>query len=119
MYGSKVDWDFLVLPVQEYLPDDIRFDLVTMLHVAEHLTLVDLTEVLNRLVEACQGIFLVESPEQFDDNRRSAEDKKNPWELHLSLPTPCFLNRWGFQPLLRYWQNPRFSNVIYLGDFRG
>jgi len=27
--------------------------------------------------------------------------------------TGDFLKTWGFQPIIRYWQNERFSNTIY------
>jgi hypothetical protein len=82
--------------------------------VAEHLTRGDLQRVLDRLTKVCRGLFVIETPEQFDDNGRSAEAKGNPYELHRELVTAGFLKRWGFVPAFRYQQNDRFSNAVYL-----
>lgn len=113
---SRDGWEFRVQDVREYEPDCLPFrliDVATMLHVAEHLDLWDLGRVLDRLVGSV-GVFILETPEQYDDNSRSAEERQNPHEYHRSLVTADYLARWGFSPEFRYWTNERFSNAIYV-----
>lgn len=109
---TRDGWEFLLTDTRDYRPEE-EFDVVTMLHVAEHLPLDDLKEVLDRLVKACRGIFILETPEQFDDNKQAAEAQGNRWNVHRSLVTADFLKRWGFTKLFWYWMNDRFSNAIF------
>ena len=110
-------WDFYQADVRDYTPDCL-FDAVTMIHVAEHLDLYDLARVFNRLVPACRGIFIVESPEQYDDNERSLVASGNPQEAHRSLVTAEFLARWMFHLVFRYQMNPNFSNAVYVYEHK-
>ena len=107
------EWHFIIGDINEYKPVE-DFDLITMLHVAEHLTLPDLSIVLDRLTAVCKKQFMIETPEQFDSNERSVVEKESPYQLHQSLVTANFLLQWNFHLAFRYWQNPQFSNAIYL-----
>lgn len=112
-YLARPEWHFFTADMRQYDPHD-DFDLITMLHVAEHVTLDELSAVLDRLVPRCRHQFIIETPEQFDDNERHVIEENNIYERHLSLVTGDFLNPWHFTPLFNYWQNPRFSNAVFL-----
>lgn len=104
-------WDFLCMDITEYNPTE-SFDVITALHVVEHLKLDDLAILLDKLV-LVGSLTIIETPEQFDDNKLAVVDRDNPWELHRSLVTAEFLSDWGFVPVFRYWQNEKFSNAVY------
>lgn len=112
-YGVQPGWEYLCCDIKDYNPD-CDFDLITALHVVEHLDLLDLAKTLDCLTVHCKGVFLIETPEQFDSNERAVISESNPFELHKSLVTAEFLREWDFQPVFRYWQNPQFSNAIYV-----
>lgn len=113
---DRPEWSFECIDVRDYILVE-QFDLITMLHVVEHLSLPDLSAVLDRLVPACRKQFVIETPDQFDSNESAIQEDGDPYERHVSLVTGDFLAPWGFHPLVRYWQNERFSNTIYLrGD---
>lgn len=113
VYLERTEWEFLCIDIRDYKPVE-DFDLITMFHVVEHLTLPDLTNVLDRLTSACRNQFVIETPEQFDSNKWSVKERNNPYELHRSLVTADFLSSWGFRPLFRYWMNKWFSNAVYV-----
>ncbi len=115
VYPNRTEWQFLCIDIRDYEPTE-NFDLITMIHVVEHLTLPDLTKVLDRLTSVCRNQFVIETPEQFDSNEESAKKRNNPYELHQSLVTTDFLSSWSFRPLFRYWMSEYFSNAVYVRD---
>lgn len=117
-HADRPEYTFLWNDVRDYTPTE-QFDLITMLHVAEHLTLDELSEVMATLTKACLRQFVIETPEQFDANKAAVEEENDPYELHVSLVTAEFLAGWGFELWARYWQNWKFSNAIYVRNFDG
>jgi 2-polyprenyl-3-methyl-5-hydroxy-6-metoxy-1,4-benzoquinol methylase len=121
MEDRHEDWlecRFRWCDVRGYIPQE-SFDLITMLHVAEHLLLPELGHVLDTLTAVCRKQFVIETPEQFDDNMAAVEEEDDGYELHVSLVTAAFLAHWGFEPWARYWQNEKFSNAIYVRTTNG
>lgn len=112
-HADRPEWTFTHIDVRDYVPSE-PFDLITVLHVAEHLTLPALAKVLDTLTAACRKQFVVETPEQFDSNEAAVKEEGDPYEKHICLVTAEFLAAWGFVPWARYWQNERFSNAIYV-----
>ena len=109
---SHPHYSFICADATEY-PFDAEFDVATLLAVAEHLTLYDLTKLLDRLA-ACCGTMVLETPEQYEPNEWAVKAFDNPHERHLSLVTAEFLSQWSFRPAARYWLESGFSDCIYV-----
>lgn len=105
-------YEFAVADAREWSTTE-QFDVATILGVAEHFTLYDLSLLLDRLAKQCRTIIL-ETPEQYEPNEWAVKALNNPFECHLSLVTAEFLAQWDFAPAVRYWVNDQFSDCIYV-----
>lgn len=91
-------------------------DLVTLFHVAEHLSLEDLSKLIKKIqsVDSVKMILL-ETPNEFEDGSGVANLEGNKYQNHKSLINLAFLSKFGFDRLFSYQQyNSTFNNTIYI-----
>jgi len=92
---------------------DSTYDLITLIHVIEHLDADNAVVLLRKLNAACTGIVLVETPDQFEDGERTAAEEHNPHQRHRFLADEEFMSSNGYRKVFSYRQNQWFTNSVY------
>lgn len=87
-------------------------DLVTAIHVLEHINLEDVNKVLSHYKKLAKHI-VIETPNEFEDGSQEVKNSKNPYQEHKCLITEDFMKQLNFKLILSYDKNHIYSNSIY------
>lgn len=92
------------------------YDLITLMHVIEHFEENKAIELLNRVKDKCNGLILVETPDQFENGLAVVATEQNPFQEHHFLASEAFMKDNGFNRLFTYRQNRLFTNSFYIWE---
>lgn len=89
-------------------------DLVTLFHVAEHLSVIALEHLLKTLIASGPSQIFIETPDQFEDGSEVAAKQQNEFQRHKSLVTEEWLSQFKFRKVYTYHQGDSYFNSGYV-----